>query len=153
MMQLKIGGNFECLFDFPEDAKKFKVSLLSFFRKFKKDLSGVSHSKLLMSIIYNRGDEVIVQNPHQDYGFKQVMDTKEKLAWTANIPISQDGSYIFYGMVQGMVLQFTFLLVNVCCYEVMLSMLEVTLIGQALQVKIFCGCIFICQRALCLRIH
>lgn len=94
LMQLKIGGNFERLFDCPMDAKKFKVSLLAFFRKFKKDLSGVLHSKLLMSIIYNHGDEVIVQDPHRDFGFKQVMDTKEKLAWTANIPISQDGSYI-----------------------------------------------------------
>ena len=55
LMQLKIGGNFERLFDYPKDAKKLKVSLLAFFRKFKKDLSGVLHSKLLMSIIYNHG--------------------------------------------------------------------------------------------------
>ena len=63
--------------------KKFKVSLQAFFWKCKKDLSHVLYLKLLMSIINNHGDEGIVKDPHQDFGFKKVMDTKGKLVWTS----------------------------------------------------------------------
>jgi hypothetical protein len=103
LSQLKLQGEYKTLFRSEEnegaeavravaDSKRFKKLLIAFFKKHK--LVGVQCDKVHMSIIYNSAEEVIVQDAHTDFEFKKATDTREKFAWTANIPMSKDGSYI-----------------------------------------------------------